>query len=96
MIDCKQFLSGMAELDRPDLDLVSVLSQYKERALTVLMDGIIDDQLSKSPPKIYDGRGGDLDTQMDFYDRTMERISVEPDANDHAGRQVQKESTAEA
>ena len=47
-IDCKQFLSGMAELDRPD-PIWSLCCPRKERALTVLMDRILDDQLSKSP-----------------------------------------------
>jgi len=32
----------MADLDKPDLDLVSVLTEYKGRALTALIDRLND------------------------------------------------------
>ena len=45
----KQFLKGMADLDKPDLDLVSVLTEYKGRALTALIDRLNDSDLPLSP-----------------------------------------------
>jgi hypothetical protein len=44
IISMKGFLNGMADLDKPDLDLVSVLSEYKGRALSVLIDRLNDAQ----------------------------------------------------
>ena len=48
-INSKQFLRTMASLDKPDLDLVSLLSEYKGKALSTLVDRLNEhDRLSSS------------------------------------------------
>ena len=46
VIHVSQFLSGMADLDRPDLDLVSLLDEYKGRALSTLVDRLSSNGIS--------------------------------------------------
>ena len=41
-ITVKEFFAGMADIDQPDLDLVSVLQTYKGRAMATLLDKLRD------------------------------------------------------
>ena len=86
-INVKQFFAGMADLDRPDLDLVTVLSEYKGRALTTLLNRLRGDD---DPATVRES----VNVNMEFYDSKVSQVDEGSLSNDNMEGLRHNEETA--